>query len=70
MNGIQPISEVATRKPKFTQVRTVSRSGERSPARDIAAWSASSIVIAASAALIVTTFRLLGRGFDFTDQSF
>ena len=70
MNGIQPISEVATRKPKFTQVRTVSRSGDRSAARDIAAWSASSIVIAASATLIVTTFRLLGRGFDFTDQSF
>jgi hypothetical protein len=64
------ISEVATRKLKFTEVRAVSRSGERSAARDIAAWSASSIVIAASAALIVTTVWLLGRGFDFTDQAF
>ena len=70
MNGIQPISEVATRKPKFTHVRTVSRPGGRSAARDIAAWFAASIVMAASAALIVTTFWLLGRGFDFTDQSF
>jgi hypothetical protein len=61
---------VATRKPKFTQVSTVSLSRERSAARDLAAWSASSIVIAVSAALIVRTVWLLGRGFDFTDQSF
>jgi hypothetical protein len=36
----------------------------------MAAWSASWIVIAASTALIVGTAWLLGRGFDFTDQSF
>ena len=58
-----------TRAPKFTQVRTA-LPGAGSAARDGVAWSASAIIIAASAALIIRTVWLLDRGFDFTDQAF